>query len=291
MPASFIVVPQWQGSSSSRAMRLVDGALAIRGDLPATATTTVDVPLEAGDELTTGIARYGSIQITHERVRAAVAQASAAGASWLLTIGGDCSVELGAIGHVLEKANATAIKQSGAIEPNPIAVVWFDAHPDANTPASSPSGAFAGMVVRALTGEGMPGLLPSVPLDPARIVFVGVRDVDAGEEDFIAEHSIAMISAADLAESQSLIVAIAATGATDVYVHIDLDVLDPSEFTAHDSPVPFGLSTTTLLESIRALRKNFTLVGAGITQFAPASPEAAADDLPTILRIVGALAS
>ena len=51
MPAAFVVVPQWQGSGSSRAMRLVDGAEAIRGDLPTASTFSVNVPLEAGDEL------------------------------------------------------------------------------------------------------------------------------------------------------------------------------------------------------------------------------------------------
>ncbi|RIJ25759.1 arginase family protein, partial [Clavibacter michiganensis subsp. insidiosus] len=58
MPASFVVVPQWQGSGSSRAMRLADGAEAIRGDLPASATHVVDVPVEAGESLGTGVLRY-----------------------------------------------------------------------------------------------------------------------------------------------------------------------------------------------------------------------------------------
>ena len=41
MAATFVVVPQWQGSGSSRAMRLVDGAEAIRGDLPSASTRSV----------------------------------------------------------------------------------------------------------------------------------------------------------------------------------------------------------------------------------------------------------
>ena len=49
MAARFLVVPQWQGSGSDRAMRLVEGAEAILADLPAAATERVDVPLEAGD--------------------------------------------------------------------------------------------------------------------------------------------------------------------------------------------------------------------------------------------------
>ena len=70
---------------------------------------------------------------------------------------------------------------------------------------------------------------------------------------------------------------------------IDLDVLDPSEFEGLDSPVPFGLSASTLVELIRAVRVEFELAGAGITEFAPSSPANATTDLPTILRIIGAL--
>ena len=55
----YLVVPQWQGSPSSRAMPLIDGALAIAGDLPRSATTIQDVPMEAGESLGTGILRYG----------------------------------------------------------------------------------------------------------------------------------------------------------------------------------------------------------------------------------------
>jgi flavin reductase (DIM6/NTAB) family NADH-FMN oxidoreductase RutF len=63
MSPTFVVVPQWQGSVSARAMRLLDGAEAIRGDLPVSATTLVDVPIEAGDSLDTGIHRFSSLLI------------------------------------------------------------------------------------------------------------------------------------------------------------------------------------------------------------------------------------
>ena len=46
-----------------------------------------------------------------------------------------------------------------------------------------------------------------------------------------------------------------------------------------------------LVETVRALLARFPLAGAGITEFAPASPEDAVEDLPTILRLIGALNS
>ena len=49
--AHFVIAPQWQGSGSARAMQLIDGAEAIAGDLPASACTRLEVPVEAGESL------------------------------------------------------------------------------------------------------------------------------------------------------------------------------------------------------------------------------------------------
>jgi arginase len=248
-------------------MRLVDGALAIQGDLPASATTLVDVPLEAGDFRGTAIARFGSLQLVRDRQLAVLRELT----SPAITIGGDCGVELAAVEHALEQHPDTA-------------VLWFDAHPDLHTAQSSASGAFTGMVLRALLGDGE--LAPAVPLDPSRVVLVGARSVDDAEAEFLANSGIASIG---LADPEQLLAAVAATGATSIYIHIDVDALDPAEFASKGDPVPFGFSVVELVALITAARGSYNLVGAGITEFAPSSPEAANDDLPTLLRIIGAL--
>ncbi|WP_085477150.1 arginase family protein [Rathayibacter oskolensis] len=272
--ASFLVVPQWQGSASTRAMRLVDGAEAIRGDLPSSATIVVDVPAEAGDAQDTGIRRYASVATTAERMR----EALLGRVGPVVTIGGDCGVEFAAVGHAIRQASA------------PVAVVWFDAHPDANTPSTSPSGAFCGMVLSAVLGDGV-GLL-SAPADervPAdRVVLAGVRSTDPGELEGLLERGARRLSVDEL-DPDALVAAVEATGAGSVYVHIDLDVLDPADLAGLFDPVPFGVPAARLVASLEALRARFPLAGAGLTSFAPASPTAAVDDLPTILRIVGAL--
>ena len=273
MPASFVVVPQWQGSGSSRAMRLVDGAEAIRGDLPAASTFSVNVPLEAGDELDTGIARAGSLRLVHERTLAVLAEID----GWAITIGGDCGASLAAVGHANQRTGGD------------LAVVWLDAHPDLNTPQTSPSGAFTGMVLRALTGDGVEGLVPERPVAASHIVLAGIRSTDEGEEDFIAAAGIRRLGVDELATPELLLEAIAATGATSVYLHIDVDVLDPAEITGLSYPMPFGISAVALTELIRAVKGRFALAGASLTEFAPASPEAAVDDLGTLLRVIGAL--
>mgnify|MGYP000173179958 CR=1 FL=1 len=272
MDVNFLVAPQWQGSGSTRALQLGDGAEAIRGDLPASRTTVVPIPLGAGEGLGSGVRRITAIQSVRDRIAEALAGIDGP----VVTIGGDCGVDLAAIAH------------SHEAHPDDLALVWFDAHPDANTPESSTSGAFHGMVLRTAVGDGFPSLVPDLPVPAERVVLVGTRAFDEPEAEWIAGRGIRVIGPSELT-AESLVAAIEATGASAVHVHIDLDVLDPAEFSSLGFPEPFGVTVASLLDAIRAVTTRFELAGAAICEFAPPSPEAASDDLPTILRIVGAL--
>jgi arginase len=271
MAATFVVVPQWQGSGSSRAMRLVDGAEAIRGDLPSASTRVVDVPLEAGDSQGSAVNRLSSIALVRDRLTEVLAGTSGPA----ITIGGDCGVELGAIGHVLGQD---------------VTVVWLDAHPDVNTPESSTSGAFHGMVLRTLLGDGPEQLVPPVPLTQGRLVLGGVRASDAAEDAYLAASGIRGVGV-DGFGPEALVAAVEATGASSVYLHIDLDVLDPADFAGLGYPEPFGVRAGPLVDAVKGLLARFPLAGAGVTEFAPASVAEAVDDMPTILRIIGALSA
>jgi arginase len=241
--------------------------------LPAASTRVVDVPMEAGDELGSGLARLGSLQLVRERTLAVLADVP----DWALAVGGDCGIALAPVEHALSGTGGD------------LAVVWFDAHPDLNTLQSSPSGAFSGMVLRTLLGDGVDALVPTVPLAADRLVLAGVRSVDDGEDAFIAGAGIARVGVGEL--EIGLVPAVEKTGAASVYLHIDLDVLDPAELAGIPEPVPFGLSVAELVQAIRAVKARFRIAGASIAGFSPASTEAANDDLPGILRIIGALTS
>lgn len=274
MDLQFLVAAEWQGSGSTRALHLSDGADAIRGDLPAGRTTVIDIPLGAGESLGSRVRRLSAIQIVRDRMVTALAGHS----DPVVTIGGDCGVELASVAH------------AHAQNPGDLALVWLDAHPDVNTPESSPSGAFHGMVLRSILGEGFPSLALENPLPVSRVILAGTRSLDEQEAEWVAAEGIRVIPPSEF-DADSLVAAIRATEAKRVYLHIDVDVLDPAEFSSLHYPEPFGLSLTALLESIRATVSQFTLAGAGICEFAPSAPDAAADDLPSILRIIGALSS
>ncbi|MGM1017770.1 MAG: arginase family protein [Actinomycetota bacterium] len=264
----FLVVPQWQGSPAARAMLLVDGASAIAGDLPRASTTVLDVPVEAGESLGTGVHRLSALQ----RVRTMIAEH---GLEDTIVIGGDCSVTVSALAAL-----------PGGIDD--VAVVWCDAHPDLHTPETSPSGAFSGMALRAVLGDGDPSLALSPAVPRTRVVTVGVREIDAGEQPVLS--GLRSLSVTDLDDVDALATAVAETGASRVWVHIDVDVIDPADIAGVSSPAPFGIAPSALSAAIRRLRERVPLAGATIAGFAPRSPVDAVDDLGALLRLVGALA-
>ncbi|WP_091232034.1 arginase family protein [Microbacterium sp. 3J1] len=264
----FLVVPQWQGSPAARAMLLMDGASAIAGDLPRAATSVLDVPIEAGESLGTGVRRLSALLRTRELVAESMTTDT-------VVIGGDCSVTVAALASL-----------PGGTDD--LAVVWCDAHGDMHTPETSPSGAFSGMALRAVLGEGEPqlALSPAIPRD--RIVTVGLRNLDDAE--VTATEDLRGLTVEDLDDPDALADAVAATGAARVWVHIDVDVLDPAAITGVSSPAPFGLAPAALSAAIRALRHRVPLAGATIAGFAPRTPADAVDDLGALLRLVGAVA-
>lgn len=266
MSLAFVLVPQWQGSPSSRAMRLVDGVAALRDDLPASATREVEVPLEAGDDQGTGIHRFASVRLVRERTASILGEIDGR----FVLVGGDCGVSAAGIA-----AAASRVAR--------LAVVWLDAHPDLNSPASSPSGAYAGMVLRQVIEDG------DVPAE--RVVLAGARSWDAGEREFASASGIAVLDVESLGDPDALADAVAATGADGVYVHVDLDVLDPGSIAGLLDPEPFGVAPGALVAALRALGARVPVVGATLAAYAPTDPgsEEAVDDAATILRIIAAL--
>jgi arginase len=133
-------------------------------------------------------------------------------------------------------------------------ILWLDAHADFNSPDTTPSGFLGGMCLAAACGVWDSGLGSGV--DPARVVMCGVRDVDAGERVLLDTRGVGLVeSPAQLAD---------ALDGRPVFVHLDLDVLDPTVLPA-TFPAPGGLSDGGLRTLLAEVGEAVDLIGCEIT--------------------------
>ena len=135
-----------------------------------------------------------------------------------------------------------------------VRVLWLDAHADFNTPATTSSGYLGGMCLAGACGLWETGF--GAGLDPARVIMHGVRELEGGERVALDRCGVYRIEDPHQLEGFEL------------FVHLDLDVLDPRSHPA-GFPVPGGLSPGGLREFLAITASVTTLVGAEITAAAP----------------------
>ena len=132
-------------------------------------------------------------------------------------------------------------------EPLRVGMLWLDAHPDFNTPETTRSGSLGGMPVAVATGRALHGIRRDAGLEPPmadrHVVMGGVRLTDPLEQHLLDTSDIEQLSVDDLrtASDAVFLQLDRLAKSTDVlYVHIDMDVLDPSEVPGHGNKVPGG---------------------------------------------------
>ncbi len=166
-----------------------------------------------------------------------------------LVLGGDCTVELGVVAGALRAGHER------------VGLVYFDMHPDLNTPATVRSGTLDWMGVAhmlALDGSvpAVAGLGPRTPLlAPADVVLLAADpdQTQPAERRAIEEHGIRAIAMADVIADPRA----AASRALDLLdhdhllVHFDVDVVDfvdlpLSENTGLNIGMPFATARAVL---------------------------------------------
>jgi arginase len=171
-----------------------------------------------------------------------------------LVLGGDHSIAIGTLAGVERGRGAMP------------GVIWVDAHGDINTPLSSPSGNVHGMPVHfALEAR-------SVRAD--RFVFIGLRDVDAGEKRIIKERGVKAFTMSDIDRlGMSRVVdeaiAIAGAGPRSLHVSFDMDGIDPSEAPGVGTAVRGGISYREAHFLMEAVAATNTLGSLEITEINP----------------------
>jgi arginase len=139
-------------------------------------------------------------------------------------------------------------------------MLWLDAHPDFNTPETTRSGSLGGMPVAVATGRALDRLRLEAKLDPPlsdrHIVMGGVRLSDPLEQNMLDQSFIEQLSVEDLRRMTPAVFAQLdrLSRLTDkLYVHIDMDVLDPREVMGHGNKVPDGPSSEQLARLFEAI--------------------------------------
>ena len=179
----------------------------------------------------------------------------------IFTLGGGCDAGLPAIAWLNKKYAGD------------LALVWLDAHADMNTPETTPSGMFCGMPTAALMGFGDQEIIKTMPstLKPRQLLLGGVSTFDAAEASIIKKHGIRLVAVNNIEEDPNyLVAALHAMNYKHVYIHVDLDVLDPQSFPNTPFPEPYGLSQKNLLTAVMGMLTAFKTVGMGIFEYAPA---------------------
>ena len=166
-------------------------------------------------------------------------------------LGGDHSLAIGSV---------AAVARHCATQGKRLQLVWFDAHADSNTPATSPSGHLHGMPLACLLGQGPVELTrPEPVLRPEQVWLLGLRSTDPGEEALLQSVSIRPVRLQGGPDDGWQMVATLAQWLTDldpqthVHLSLDLDVLDPGLAPGVSTPVPGGLNAEQAMACMRWL--------------------------------------
>ncbi len=211
----------------AEAVEAADRACLDAGDVP------VPRPDRDGESDDPRAKHLDETAVVTRRVADAVTESLADGAVPVV-LGGDHSVAMGTVG--------------ASAGDDDLGVVWFDAHGDFNTPATTPSGNVHGMVLSALLGVGDFAPWARAPhVDPENVALVGVRSLDGDERRLLRESPVSVFTMSDvddrgLPEVVDEALAVVTTDTAGLHVSLDLDWLDPGEAPGVGTPVRGGVS-------------------------------------------------
>lgn len=202
----------------------------------------LDVQIPETQQVGAGKLRYKTaILAACEELRARVEKSLGEG-RLPLVLGGDHSIAIGSI------AGSTGFF---AKENESLGLIWFDAHGDANTPETTPSGNIHGMSLAVSIGLGDPDLVnlggraPKVL--PRNVTLIGIRDLDTGERETLKKSGVTCYTMRDLDERgmRDVVdeaIGLASDGTAGIHLSFDLDVVDPEDAPGTGTPVWGGIT-------------------------------------------------
>ena len=209
--------------------------------------------------------------VSYSRALAGQVRAAAEDGAFVLLLGGDCSIVLGAL---------LGVRRPGSSSPG---LVYIDAHADFATPEQSFTGSAASMCLALAVGRGDSPLARLGGDEPlARmedVVVVGRRD--HADEPWYGQDVLRASPILDLTHEEvrkrgtegtarAALERLTRPGVGGFWIHLDADVLDPSALPAVDSPEPGGLGLDELAEILTPLVRHPGALGLELTIYDPA---------------------
>jgi arginase len=224
-------------------------------------------------EIPEGLPKLETVTAVGRWIAGAVETATARG-RFPLVLSGGCLASVGVL---------TGLQRSG-VDP---AAVWIDAHGDFNTEETSISGYWDGMALASACGLSLREVREGIGLRPLgvdRVVHLTGRAFDPLEIENVRKHGLAAIPPDRITGAESLERLKKLDGR--LYLHVDVDGLDPGDAPAAGFPEPGGPRLTDVLRCLSALpapdAMTFSALG-----FDRASEEEAVRTVETCARLVG----
>lgn len=235
-------------------------------------------PVESGSALPVEVA----VAFELDRLVAGEVGSAVAAGEFPLVLSGNCNTSVGTM---------------SGVGPGQLGVIWFDAHADFNTPDTTTTGFSDNMGLSIALGHCWGAMARSVPgFEPVpdeNVVLMDARgDIEPAEQERLDASSVVFVRP-DTDEDTGMLAALDTlrTKVERVYVHLDVDVLDPEKVApANEFAVPGGLSPHELEAAIQRILARFTVAAAGIASYDPSFDEEGAI-LHTALACAGMLAT
>ncbi len=183
-----------------------------------------------------------------------------------LVIGGDHSCALGTWSGVLNALDT----------PKKLGLIWLDAHLDAHTFTTTPSGNIHGMPVAALLGyadKKLAGYYPShFTIEPANLKMIGIRSYEKEEYKLLDQLGVSITFADQISNlSRLLSTAVLQLSQTcqAIGITVDLDVIDPVDAPGVETPVNGGISAEELITALSDIRNNSKICALEISECSP----------------------
>lgn len=226
-----------------------------------------------------GLRHLDTVMEVCRRLRAGVLDALGRG-EYPVVVGGDHSCAMGTLAALGEFYGAENV-----------AVVYVDAHTDINTEETSESGCIHGMDLAAACGLCCDALTVGrnrVNLLGENLHIIGARSIDPPEYGIVERLGAHLYTAQEVRRrglEAVLAEILPALAGKRVHISFDVDVLDPSEFTATGYNIPGGLAAAEVERILSAVLDTGRTVSFECVEYNPALDPSEAD-LNTLMGIL-----